>query len=319
MTNVLFLSETDVDRLIDLPTVIEVVEEAFRRLAAGEAVNVPRERVVVPGLVLHTMSAAATYAGYAGYKAYSTTRTAARFHVGLYELATGRLAALIEANRLGQLRTAATTAVAVRCLAPPDVTEMGLFGCGYQAEMQLAAVRAVRPLQRAFVYSRNPQKRAEFAERMAVRLGIDVEAVDRPQAAAEDLPLVVTATTSAEPVFDGHDLAQRALVCAVGSNWRNRAEVDSTVVRRADRIVCDDVAACRHEAGDFADALEKGMFDWGRAVNLADVLAGKAPGRSHATDLTLFKSVGLALEDVAVAARLVETARRMSIGTSLPI
>lgn len=314
----IYLTEADVTRLLDMRMAIDAVEEAFQRLAAGEASNVPRQRAKAPGVVLHSMSAALPYLGWVGWKCYTTTRHGARFLLGLYESESGRLAALVEADRLGQLRTGAVTGVAAEYMAPLEAAEAGLFGAGHQAETQLAALAAVRQLKRAFVYSRDEKKRVAFADRMSDELAIEVSPVDRPQEAAEELPLVVTATNSAEPVFDGHWLAEGAFVAAVGSNWLSRAELDSTVVRRADNIVCDSIAACKNEAGDFVDALQKGVFDWSRAVELADVAAGRAVGRGSPESLTLFKSVGLALEDVALGAKLLELARREGIGAPLP-
>jgi alanine dehydrogenase len=313
----IYLTEAEVDRLLNIKLAIEVCEEAFRRLAAGEADNVPRARAQAPGIILHSMSAAAAYLGLVGWKNYSTTRKGAKFHVGLYDL-SGSLVALIEADRLGQLRTGATTGVAVEAMADPAATEMGLFGSGWQAQSQLAAVATVRPIKVAYVYSRNEKKRTDFSELMSARLGIEVRPVDRPQEAAEDLPIVVTATTSREPLFDGSWLAEGALVCAVGSNWLNKAEIDSNVIRRADNIVCDSVKACQLEAGDFIESLEKGIFDWSRAVELSDVVTGKATGRNTRESIALFKSVGLALEDVALGGKVLELARQQKIGRELP-
>jgi ornithine cyclodeaminase/alanine dehydrogenase-like protein (mu-crystallin family) len=315
---VLYLTESDVEKLVEMPVAIEVCEEAFRRLAAGEADNVPRSRASAAGIVLHSMSAAAGYLGLVGVKTYTTTRAAARFRLDLYD-ATGALVALIEADRLGQIRTGATTGVAVQAMADPGATEVGLFGSGWQAQSQLAAVAAARPIKVAYVYSRNEQRRHDFAELMAGKLQIDVRPVDRPQEAAEELPIVITATHSREPVFDGNWLAEGTLVCAIGSNWLNKAEIDSTVVRRADNIVCDSVAACRSEAGDFVDALAKGIFDWSRAVELADVVTGRATGRNTRDSITLFKSVGLALEDVALGAQVLQRAKAKSLGREISL
>jgi alanine dehydrogenase len=316
---ILYLTEADVTRLLDIRLAIDAIEEAFKRLATGEASNVPRQRAKAPGIVLHSMSASAQYLGLVGWKCYTTTKQGARFLAGLYDAQTGELAALVEADRLGQLRTGAVTAVAAEAMAATGAAEAGIFGAGHQAETQLAAVAAVRALKRAFVYSRNESKRVAFAERMAAGLNFEVVPVDRPQEAAADLPIVITATTSAVPVFDGHDLAEGAFVAAVGSNWLTRAEIDATVVRRADNIVCDSVEACRHEAGDFVDGLQKGVFDWSRAVDLAEVVAGRAVGRSRAESLTLFKSVGLAVEDVALGGKLIELARQQGVGRSLAL
>jgi len=315
----IFLTEQDVESLLDMPTAVDVVGEAFRQLARGEAVNVPRSRAEAPGFVLHSMSASAAYLGLAGWKQYTTTKQGAKFLVGLYDLHTGDLLALISADRLGQLRTGATTGVAVQWLAAPTATEVGLFGAGWQAEGQLAAVAAARPIKTAYVYCRNEERRRSFADRMSNRLEIEVIPVDRPQAAAEDVPIIVTATKSREPVFDGNNLAEGTLVCAVGSNWLSRAELDATVIRRADHIVCDSVEACRPEAGDFCDAISKGYFDWSRAVDLADVVAGRSVGRSKPEDVVVFKSVGMGIEDVALGSKLLELALARGTGVELPL
>ena len=310
----IYLTEDDVSRLVTMADAITAVEIAFRKLAIGAAEYIPRFRARAPGIVLHSMSAAAGYLGLVGWKNYTTTAKGARFLVGLYRAEDGELVALMEANRLGQLRTGAATAVAVGTLADPHATEVGLFGTGFQAETQLEAIIAARPVKQAFVYGRDAERRNAFAERMSKRLGIDVQPVDRPQEAAEDLPIVVTATTSPVPVFDGRDLAEGTLVCAVGNNWLNRAEIDTNVIRRADNVVCDSIKACQNEAGDFVESLEKGIFDWSKAVDLCDVIAGKATGRNNTDSVVLFKSVGLAIEDVALGAVVLERALAQGVG-----
>lgn len=314
----IYLNESDVDELVDMRCAIDAVSEAFRRLASGEAENVPRRRCHSSGAMLHSMSAAAAYLGRLGWKQYVTTRNSAQFLFGLHDSDSGELLALMEADRLGQLRTGAATAVAVSWMAAPEASEMGLLGTGLQARSQLAAVAAVRSLKCAFVYGRDPQRREEFARTMSAELEFDVVPVDRPSEAVEDLPIVVTATTSREPVLDGSWLAEGALVCAVGSNALSRAEIDATTVRRADHIVCDSVEACRLEAGDFVDALARGVFDWSRAVDLAQVVAGRAVGRSHAGGLGLFKSVGLAIEDLALGSVVYDRAGSHGRGRPLP-
>jgi ornithine cyclodeaminase/alanine dehydrogenase-like protein (mu-crystallin family) len=311
---VLYLTEDDVAQLMDMRTAIEIVEEMFRQLADGKAINMPRVRAKAPGIVLHSMCAAAEYLGLVGWKMYTTTRTGAQFLIGLYDAESGDFEALIEADRVGQFRTAAATAVAVEWMADMGATEVGLFGTGKQARTQLEAVSIARPIKRCFVYSRQEEARENFAIEMTAKLGINVSPVDRPRDAAQELPIVVTATTSAVPVFDGNDLSEGALVCAVGSNWLRKAEIDANTVRRADNIVCDSVDACRQEAGDFQAALEKGAFDWSRAVDLAEVVVGRAVGRNNRQSVTLFKSVGLALEDVALGSRLLAEARTKGVG-----
>lgn len=317
----IYLTEDDVSRLVDMPFAVAAVEEAFAALAAGEAENVPRARSKAPGIVLHSMSAAAGYLGVVGWKNYTTTRAGAKFLVGLHAAASGELAALIEANVLGQYRTGAATGVAIRHLAAESTDRLGLFGTGFQAETQLLAACHVRPIREATVYSRSAERRAAFAERMQQEIlhslgrEVRVVAADAPDAVAAGQPLVVTATTSREPLFSVELLAEDALVCAAGSNWPNRAEVGPDVVAAAEAIVCDQVAACRIEAGELIRAADAGKFDWSRAVELADVVAGKTAVATSGR--RLFKSVGLAIEDVALAVRLVELARQRGLGRPL--
>jgi ornithine cyclodeaminase/alanine dehydrogenase len=315
----IYLTEADVAKLVDVPTALIAVENAFANLAAQHAENSVRQRVRTPGLVLHSMAASAAYLGHVGWKTYTTTASGGQFLVGLYDAALGNLVALIEADHLGQLRTGATTAVAVKAMAPPDTKELGLFGAGWQAQGQLAAVANVCHLKTVYVYSRREEHRLDFARRMSSELNLDVRPVDRPREATEELPLVITATSSAQPVCDGREIEEGALVCAVGSNWPGRAEIDSYLVRRAGHVVCDSVDACRHEAGDLLLARESGDFDWSKAVNLADVVAGKEVGRSRHGGVSLFKSVGLAIEDVALASVVLERARAAGVGTPLPL
>ncbi|HZZ72070.1 MAG TPA: ornithine cyclodeaminase family protein [Pirellulales bacterium] len=314
----IFLSEADVQNLLDMPTAIAVVEASFRHLALREAQNAPRFRVAAKGIVLHTMSAAAEYLRVVGWKTYATTKQGAHFLAGLYGADNGELLALLQADRLGQLRTGATTGVAAQWLSSADISELGLIGAGWQAETQLQALACVRPLKRAYVYSRRQEQREEFAARMSERLNLEVIAVDRPKEAVADLPIVITATNSPEPVLDGEWLAEGALVCAMGSNWRGRAELDVTAIRRADNIVCDSVECCRNEAGDFTAALEKGIFDWSRAVDLCDIVTAKAIGRHRGDSVVIFKSVGMAIEDVALGAKLLELAKAAGAGVTLP-
>lgn len=315
----LYLTEADVNLLLDMPTTIGLVEQSFLHWAEGRVSNVPRNRAVGKGIMLHTMSAADDALGFVAWKAYTTTKHGARFLVGLYESATGKLAALIEADRLGQLRTGATTGVALKHLAVPDADRLGLFGTGTQARTQLEAAADVRRLKKVFVYGRDAERRTAFARSVSEELQLDVVPVSSPSEAVRDLPIVITATTSREPVFDGRDLSPGCTLCAVGSNWLNKTELDATAVRRAARVVCDDLVACKHEAGDLHFAAQHGAFDWIQAVSLAEVIAGRNAGRMSPDDIVLFKSVGLAAEDLAPAVELFRRATEQGRGVELPI
>lgn len=315
----LYLTEDDVAWLLDINAAIECVEDAFRQWGDERAENQPRRRSAGGhGTILHTMSAGAEPLGYVGYKAYVTTPKGARFQFGLFDGKTGQPAALIEANLLGQMRTGAASGVATKFMARPDAKIVGCFGTGFQAKSQLKAVCSVRRIERVEVYGRDDSRRRAFADEMTEYCSVPVIAVHSPEEAAAEKDIVVCATTSRVPLFDGHVLAEGTHINAVGSNYLSKAEIDVTTIRRADHIVCDSRDACKLEAGDFVPALEDGSLDWSRVRNLTDVVHGRETGRAHPEDITLFKSVGLALEDLAVAVRVFERARAEGIGQPLP-
>lgn len=314
----LYLRDADINKLIDMPLAIEVMHAAFVALANGEAENVPRVRAKAPGIMLHSLSAAAEYLNLVGWKQYTTTRDGAKFLVGLHAGTKGDLVALMQADRLGQLRTGAVTGLAARLLANPKAESMGLIGTGLQAHTQLAAVAATCPIRKVFVYSRSAERRAQFAREMSETLRLEVIPVDNPRAATEYQPIIVTATTSKAPVFEGKWLSPGTLVCAVGSNWLHKAEIDVATLEAAQLVVCDSIAACQHEAGDFVQALAQGVFRWEDAVEFSAIVAG-TNGRRSLDHVVVFKSVGLGIEDVALGAKALELARQRGMGVSLPM
>jgi alanine dehydrogenase len=315
----LFLREDEIDQLIDVPLAIEVMHAAFVALAHGEADNVPRVRAKAPGVVLHSLNAAVEYLGLVGWKQYTTTKSGAKFLVGLHDATTGSLVALLEADRLGQLRTGAVTGVAIRALGDLGTETCGLIGTGLQAESQLAAAVAVLPLKKVLVYGRDAARRVAFAGRMSERHRLEVEPIAHPRRAVEYQPLVITATSSKTPVFEGEWLTPGTLVCAMGSNWLSKAELDPAAVAAAQLVVCDSIAACQAEAGDFVQALAQGLFHWRDAVELSAIVAAEHPGRRGPQDIVIFKSVGLGLEDVALGAKAVEKAKAMGVGREIEL
>ncbi|MDR5708707.1 MAG: ornithine cyclodeaminase family protein [Armatimonadota bacterium] len=309
----IWLSEEDVSRLLPPLEAIRVLEEAFRAKAAGEAINVPRTRVVTPEGVLHVMSAGWTSGGVMGLKAYTTSQTGARFVVLLYAT-DGRLLAGMEANVLGQRRTGAASGLATRYMGRRDASVVAVIGSGWQARTQLAAVCAVRPIREARVYSRTPQRREAFAREMLEQLGILVRAVGSGEEAVAGADVICTITTAREPVLWGRWLHPGVHINAAGVNWPDRRELDGEAVRRAHRIAVDDLAQARLECGDLIQAEREGVFRWEQAVELSDIVAGKVPGRGDPQEITLFASQGIALEDVAVAKFVYERAREEGAG-----
>ncbi len=315
----LFLTESEVASLVSVAELVDALEQAFRDKAAGQAANVPRGRAALPsGTVLHVMSAAWARAEVLGLKAYTTSREGGRFLVLLYD-GRGRLLVVMQADTLGQRRTGAATGLATRYMAREDARTVAVIGAGWQAQTQLEAVCAVRPVERAWVFSRTPERRERFAQQMAERLRLPVVAAASVEEAVGHADVVCTITTSREPVLLGRWLRDGVHVNAAGSNWAHRRELDAEAVARASRVAVDDLPQARVECGDLIQAAAEGAFRWERAVELADVVAGNAPGRTSPSEVTLFCSQGIALEDV-VAARLVyERAVQRGVGRRLDL
>lgn len=308
------LRERDVRELVSMSDALEAVENAFLEQSNGTGVNEPRRRVRQPNGVLHLMGGALVQRGYWGFKAYTTTRQGARFIVNLYDVHSGALRALIEADYLGQLRTGAASGIATRHLARHDASVLALFGAGYQAETQLEAIAAVRQLQDVRVYSRTPEKRDAFVSRMGRRLGLSIRAVATPIDALNGADIITTVTTASEPVFNGEHIHAGVHINAAGSNSVVRAELDRTTIRRADAIFTDDINTARIESGNLVHAYERNGLNWAQVRLLADVVAGRTPGRRRPEEITLFASHGIALWDIALAAIVYERAQAADVG-----
>jgi alanine dehydrogenase len=308
----LYLTEADVERLLAPAAAVEAVEGCFRRLAAGAVDNRPRYRVPLEDGVLAVMSAADLELGYAGVKAYTAFGyDDVRFVVLLFEAARAELVAVVEADRLGRLRTGAASAVAARHLARPGSRTLGVIGCGGQAETQVACIRAALPaIEEVVAYCRTPASLDAFCERVGARAG-----ESHREAAAQDV--VVTVTTSKDPVLRGEWLRPGALVCAVGANDARARELDNAVLERAAFVCCDSREQARLESGDLIEPVAQGVLDWLEVHELQDVVAGELQGRHLDDDVVVFKSNGLAAWDVAAAAAAVERARAEGAGREL--
>ena len=315
--SVLLLNEEEVRQLLTIDDALEAVEQGLRKMALDEAFNIPRSRVQTDHAMLHVMSAAAKSLGFMGYKAYSTSRKGAQFVVGLHDGKSGALLALIQADYLGQMRTGAASGVATKYMARPDAAAVGLFGTGKQARSQVQAVCKVRRVSRVHVYSPSEEHRRRFAEEMSTVCETEVVAVSHPELAARDMDIVITATTSREPVLHGAWVAQGTHINAVGSNFLGKSELDPETVRRCNVVVVDSRDQARLEAGDFVQPLENGSLRWAEVRELGQVIVGRFSGRPHSHDITLFKSLGLAIEDVAVAAKVYARAQAAGVGRAI--
>lgn len=313
----ILLRESDVEKLATMKMAIEVVEQAFRLQGEQKAETAPRRRCRLDHGMLHVMSASLPSLGYAGLKSYTSVSGRTRFLVALYA-DDGSIAALIEADRLGQLRTGAATAVATRYMARQESSRLGILGTGLQARSQVSAVCAVRPIKSIVAYSRNAANRAAFCKEMTEATGIKVSPAETPEEAVREMDVIVTATTSKEPVFKGEWLSNGTHINAIGGNFIERQELDIETVGKSACVVVDSYEQARLESGDLARAAEQEAFYWEDARELGLVVVGEFPGREDAGEITLFESQGIALGDVALAARIFQEASKAGIGERLP-
>jgi ornithine cyclodeaminase/alanine dehydrogenase-like protein (mu-crystallin family) len=313
-----FLTEAQVSGLLAMPEALEAVERAFAAEGRAEAFNQPRQRLYLPDGVFHIMSAAVLNEGVFGFKAYASFAPKTRFLFFLYDADNGNLLCVMEADRLGQIRTGAASGVATRYMARHDARTLGIIGAGWQAETQVEAICAVRPIARVKVFSRHPERREQFAERMSQRLSISVVAADTAEEAARGSAIVVCATTAREPVLFGEWLDDGTHINAIGANAVSRRELDSSVLARCHTVAVDDRDQARIESGELLTAIEARKLNWRQVHELADIVAGRIPGRSDPAEVTLFKSLGVALEDVAVAHVVYRKALAQGVGQSLP-
>ncbi len=297
-----YISEADVAATYDVRTSLDVLDAAARAWAAGEAMSMPRQRPRVGKTTMQVLPAA--YADRIGHKTYITglTRVAGvKFWVTLFDAETCALLAMIESDRLGQIRTGAACGLATRAMARANATRGVVFGYGRQAGTQLEAMCLARPIEHAWIVGRDAGRAAAFIERMQPRVQAKLEYTADGAAAVRDADVVTTITSAAEPVLLGAWLRPGTHVNAAGSNHANRREIDAELVRRAAIIAVEDVAQAKVESGDLLLAEREGTFTWPRAIRLPDVIAGTAPGRNDAEQITLFESLGVGLWDIASA------------------
>ena len=299
MSPVPHFNEERIAELCDMETVTDWLEQAWRDLGAGEAATTLRVRAAAGGLMGSAMAASWPRHRVVGGKIYLTHPDGFAFLVALFSPEAG-LVATFDGLGLTAIRTAATTALAARHLAPPAATTAVVFGTGTQSRPHVQALAQELPLRDLRVWGRDPAKAEDVAAWGRAR-GIPARAVADADAAVAGARVVATVTSSYTPVFDGSLLDPAALVCAVGSTKADRQEVDSATVQRAGFVVSDSAEGARTEAGDLIHAAAQGRFDWDSLADLAEVIAGTVTPPQPGTRIVLFESQGVALQDVVAA------------------
>lgn len=296
----LILGEQELAGALEMSTAIDLIEEVLLHEAAGQTMVTPRQTTKTERGWMRWMYAADYLAGYAATKAFHLTRGAGvRYLVSLYRTDDGELLSILDGREITDLRTGAASGVAARYLAPAGSRSVGILGAGHQARSQLEALHAILPIILAKVYSPTKDHRCHFAEEMSDRLGIRVLPVDSPEEALYNQPLVVLATnsTSTDPVLQSTWLAEDVLVCAVGSTRQECVELDIPTLEGARLVVVDTLNAVE-EAGDLNRALDSGSLKVDALLTLAELVHS---GKERTPGVTVFKSVGTALQDLAMA------------------
>ncbi len=316
----IFLDEQCVSGLVTMQDALEAVEEVFREQGKGTVLNVPRIRAPLKDGVLRITAGILSYRGYYGIKITSTAvfgrSTGRTFY--LYREETGDLCAIVQVFGLGTLRTGAASGIASKYLANGNAAVLGVLGSGRQARTQVEAVSRVRPIREVKVFSPTMEHRARFCRHIEESLEISAIAMASAEKAVTGSDIIVAATTSSTPVVHGQWLAPGTHLNAVGANHESRRELDQETVVAANFIATDDLEQVRYESAELVDAVKQGLLKWESVFSLANVVSGHVRGRSSPKDITLFKSLGVATEDVALAVRAYEKAVERKVGQALP-
>jgi ornithine cyclodeaminase/alanine dehydrogenase-like protein (mu-crystallin family) len=314
----IYLTEDDVQRLVTVKDAMAVLEKLFASWPDPDTVNLPRQRAPIAGGALNLMGAAWGARQLYGLKAYYATGGGSRFHVLLYSAKGPRLLAMIEADHLGRIRTGAASGIATKLLANPEARTLGVIGGGRQAFTQVAAVCAARPIDNVLVFSRTAAHREGFAREIERKLKVAAKPVSTGEAAVAEADVIVTITTSSEPVLRANWLKSGVHLNVAGANAAARREVDAETVLRATVRATDQVAQAQVEAGEYRELVAAGRLKWQDIVELGDIASGNATGRRGPADITLFKSLGIALEDIAFAELIYRRAAQRAVGRRMP-
>ena len=289
----MYVNEKQVRELLPVSECIDVLRDAFSR----EFINIPRYRLKSEHTLLHVMSASIPSLEIMGLKSYGTGREAAGdFVVLLFNERDGKLMSVFEADALGQIRTGAASGLATAYLSREDSKIGAIIGSGLQAETQLLAIDHVRKFQEIRIFSRSAENRKAFIKKMQPQMKARLIEVQSAEESVRDADVICTITTSKTPVVYGEWLKPGCHINAAGTNWSNKRELDENAVQRSDLICCDHREQSKIEAGDLIGVIE----DWNSVWELSDVVQGPV-SRTSPDQITLFKSNGIAMEDIALA------------------
>ncbi len=324
----LLLTMDDVIKVLEMPDCIDVVEKAFVELASGTAVLPLRIPISPPGGLSLYMPAYLKELGALACKVVTVYKDNPTKHnlptvigkVLLQDPVTGDVICIMDGGYLTAVRTGAASGVATKYLARKDVGQTaGIFGAGVQAKMQLWAVATVRKLNKAFVYDLSDDAVKGFIAEMSSKLNIEIEKTDSPDDMLAKSDIICTATSSATPIFDGNKVKPGTHINGIGSHTPNARELDTAIVKKS-KFIADSYEACLKEAGDIMIPIEEGAIDKSHMfADLGEIVTGKKSARENNDEITLFKSNGLAIQDVATAKLVYDKAKAAGVGTDVKI
>ncbi|HJZ66999.1 MAG TPA: ornithine cyclodeaminase family protein [Blastocatellia bacterium] len=317
MPEPLWISESDVVSLVNLIDAIDALERGLLREAEGKARNMLKTHVAWGGSTLHALGAVFPDDGFAGTKTWAHTEGGATPLLILLDSNSGELKAIIEAFALGQMRTAAASAVATRWLAAEGADELAIIGTGKQASSQVAAVMAVRPIKRVRVFSRDPERRAAFALRVNEEFQTTAITASSIAEAVDAAKIITVVTRAAEPILHAEMIAPGAHVNAIGAIVPSKAEIARNVLSRCNQIVVDSVPSAQKLAKELIDYLGACQTNWRRVRSLAEVVSAGLR-RDSGDDITLFKSLGMGISDLALGIELYRKAAQAGVGRNFP-
>ena len=313
----LFLKDEDVAQCVTMDAMLEAIESMQRQYGDGQAHNMTRRKIIADSGMLSVMGGGLFHQGLLGVKTYTVVKGAYSFQVSLYDANTGELLLYTQANRLGQLRTGATTGVAVKHLANPEDATVGIIGTGGQAPTQLEALSKVRGIKKIKAYSRTQERREEFACRMTDTIGVEVSAVASNEDAVRDSDIVLCIAATMDPVVEGAWLKDGSTLIGAGpTTWRAR-EVDEAVITRAGKLIVDSTEQAAIEAGDLCSAVDKGIIQWSKVHELRHIVSGAVTGRDSKDQLVYAKIMGTGVADVAAAKLAYDSAKAAGLGTEI--
>ncbi|MDA1128211.1 MAG: ornithine cyclodeaminase family protein [Chloroflexi bacterium] len=313
----LFLKDEDVAQCVTMDAMLEAIESMQRQYGNGQAHNMTRRKIIVESGMLSVMGGGLFHEGLLGVKTYTVVKGAYSFQVSLYDANTGALLCYTQANRLGQLRTGATTGVAVKHLAKPGDVTVGIIGTGGQAPTQLEAVSKVRAIKKVKAYSRTQERREEFSRSMTDALGIEVSSEPTNEQAVRDCDVVLCVAATMDPVVEGAWLKDGSTVIGAGpTTWRAR-EVDEATITRAGKLIVDSMEQAAIEAGDLCSAVDKGLLQWSKVHELRHVVSGAVTGRDNNDQVIYAKIMGTGVADVAAAKLAYDSAKAKGLGLEM--